>query len=68
MKVGPDSSVGANQDRLFPPVRVRRKKCLVRVAGHARIEHMGIDQTQLELLPVGLRSSTDRTIDLVIQS
>ena len=29
---------------------------------------MGIDQTQLELLPVGLRSSTDRTIDLVIQS
>lgn len=29
---------------------------------------MRVDETQLELLPVRLRLSTDRTINLVIQS
>ena len=67
MNSGPDTGVGATSLRLCS-VRVGRKRCSVRVAEEARIRHMRIDETKLELLPVRLRSSTHGTVYLVIQS
>src|SRR4029450_12136112 len=68
MNSGAPTLVSGPHQTSLKPVRVGGKRCSVRVAEEAGIRHVRILETQLELLPVGLRLSTHGTVYLVIQS
>ena len=53
--VGPDTAVGANRELLLVPVRLRRKRSVVRVTEQARIALVRIRETELDILSERLR-------------
>jgi hypothetical protein len=57
-RVGPADERRGQRRTSLVPVRVGRKEGSVRVASHARIELVRIDETEPQLLPVRLRLTT----------